>query len=93
MDRRTFLTGAAALAAAPMLPSSPAAAPVPASIASEPAVVSRYAGCLVHFERGVKLFDADGMVRVCLGAWPDGFSGSSAEVDFGRAIVVQQQSR
>lgn len=88
MHRRSFLKGAAALAAAPLLPVAAASAPVPIVSASAPAIAG-YRDCLVMFERGMKVFDANGAVRVTLGLWPDDVGGS--EADLGQATLVLHQ--
>lgn len=89
MLRRSFLKGAAALAAAPALPAAASSASVPSAAVSAPAIAG-YRNCFVQFQHGAKVFDANGFVRLAMGLWPDNVT--AADADFGRVIFVQHQA-
>lgn len=63
MLRRSFLKGAAALAAAPALPVSGQ----PATLAMPPIAGPRYRNCVVISRSGTRIFAADGKLRVTIG--------------------------
>lgn len=68
MLRRSFLKGAAALAAAPLLPAVAEAAPIEsAAIAESAATVARYRNCIVYCLNGFKVYDAAGDLRIVMG--------------------------
>jgi hypothetical protein len=80
MHRRSFLKGAAALAAAPVLPAIPAlpAPPLVTTISAKAIIEGAIrAPCLVVTDQGMRLFDSDGPARVLFGIFDEVIAAES----------------
>jgi len=67
MLRRSFLKGAAALAAVPLAPISARAMPMAQAPVEIVAPVVPYRSCTVRSASGIRVFDANGTLRMVMG--------------------------
>ena len=67
MLRRSFLKGAAALAAAPLVPMPDSVAAPAAASVEVVAPLARYRSCTVWSASGLRVFDGNGLLRVVMG--------------------------
>lgn len=92
MHRRSFLKGAAALAAAPVLPPLPlpAAPPVTTTTITLEALAAGAirAPCLVVTDLGFRLYDSDGPARIVLGIFDEATASESRDRAIARGGVV-----
>lgn len=91
MHRRSFLKGAAALAAAPILPpiSLPAATPMVTTVSADVLAAGAIrAPCLVVTDHCMRLFDSDGPARMLIGIFDEAVASESRDLAISRGGVV-----